>query len=472
MKLFNTLTRKIEDVKPIDDRNIKMYICGPTVYNSPTLGNLRTYISEDLLRRALKYEGYKVEEVMNITDIEDKIIRDSAKEGIDPENMTKLKEFTKKYEDIFLENLGALNIEPVEYMPHATDEKMIARMIMIISELLKKGVAYKSDDGSIYFSICKFKDYGKLSGLEKRDVKAGARVAQDEYDKENAQDFALWKAAKAGEPSWDAPFGKGRPGWHIECTAMSTMILGDTIDIHGGGIDLIFPHHENEIAQSEAYTGKKFVNTWFHTGHLHINGQRMGKSLGNFYTLDDLSKFRATPTAYRFLCLQAHYRDTMNFTEESITAGQITYDNLRKDIAMLLLAIATKNTGKNIKGLYDILEETKIEFDLAVEEDLNIPKALAEVFKFLNIINAESGRNFSAKNAKEILNFLNNTDLIFGLGFDKISLELPADYLKLAKDREQARKVKDWAKSDEIRTKLEEADFIVEDTAMGQLIFK
>lgn len=410
MRLYNTLTRKVEELKTNEPNKIKMYICGPTVYNAPTLGNLRTYISEDILRRTLEFLGYQVEETMNITDIEDKIIRDSKAQGI------KFDELTAKYEKIFLENLKALNIEEVEHTPHATNPKVIAKMVEVIESLLEKGFAYISEDGSVYFSIDKYDNYGKLSGLENREVKAGARVAQDEYEKENAQDFALWKAAKDDEPSWDGPKGiKGRPGWHIECTAMSIMTLGETIDIHGGGIDLIFPHHENEIAQSEAYTDKKFVNTWFHTGHLLINGQRMGKSLGNFYTLDDLvEKFNVNPLVFRLLCLQAHYRDSLNFTENSINDSYAAYDNL----VGFSTRLNTFNSTEGISELEKLITELKENFKNSLSDDLNTPKALASVFDFINTINKAA--NVSKSDAKMVKELMVEIDSVLGLNLESI----------------------------------------------------
>lgn len=468
MKIYNTLTKQVEDFKPLLSNKVKMYICGPTVYNVPTLGNLRTYINEDLLRRSLKYLGYEVEEVMNITDIEDKIIRDSKAQKI------QYTELTAKYEKVFLDNLKALNVESVEHMPHATDSKVIEKMIEIISTLLEKGVAYKSEDGSVYFSIDNYQKYGKLSGLDKREVKAGARVAQDEYDKENAQDFALWKAAKTGEPSWEAPFGKGRPGWHIECTAMSLMNLGETIDIHGGGIDLIFPHHENEIAQSEAYTNKKFVNYWFHTGHLLINGQRMGKSLNNFYTLEDLKeKFNVEPLALRMLSLQSHYRDSLNFTEQSIQAAQNTIDNLRGFITRL----NTFDSSENFNNLDKIIIQLKQDFTKAISEDLNIPKALAHIFEFISKVKKE--KNISKSDASKIKDLILEFDNVLGLELKDIKAVSGIKILKTDISTRVVTNVefvdeiflkyrlakfnKDFDASDKLREELKENNWIVED---------
>ena len=317
MKLYNTLTKEKNEFIAQETKTVKMYVCGPTVYNYSHIGNLRTYINTDILRRFLKFSGYKVIEVMNITDIDDKTIKKAADENIPIKNVT------QKYEKYFLEDLNNLDIELPEKLPHATDKEVIEEIIKITKVLLDKKIAYKSEDGSVYFSVKKFKDYGKLSGIDLAGIKDGARVSQDEYDKDDAQDFVLWKKSKESEPSWETPFGKGRPGWHIECSAMSTKYLGDTLDIHAGGVDLIFPHHENEIAQSETYTGKKFVNYWFHCGHLMVEREKMSKSLGNIYTLHEMSKkYQVEPLALRMLSLMSHYRETLNFTEKSIKQAQ------------------------------------------------------------------------------------------------------------------------------------------------------
>lgn len=460
MKLYNTLTKKKEELRPIKKGVVSIYNCGPTVYNTPTVGNLRTYINVDILRRTLKFSGLKVKEAMNITDIEDKIIRDSKKRGIG------YKELTAKYEKAFLDDLRKLNIEPPEYLPRATEE--IPEMIKIIEKLLKSGYAYKSEDGSVYFSINKFKNYGKLSGLNKREVKAGARVAQDEYEKENAQDFALWKAKKEGEPSWKAPFGEGRPGWHIECSAMSTKYLGKTIDIHAGGVDLVFPHHENEIAQSEAYTGKKFVNTWFHGEHLLINGERMGKSLNNFYTLEDLSKkFGTEPLAFRMLCLSSHYRDKLNFTDKSIQDAQNTLDHLREFMIRLSLK---EGNGSGTK-LVGTAENSLEIFKKALFDDISTPRALAGIFKLIKTVNAT--KSISAAELNTVLQSMKQFDSVLGLGLDEIKVaKVPTDIQKMAVEREDARKSGNFDLADKLRVSIEKLGYIIEDSADGPIIRK
>lgn len=458
MKLYNTLTRKKEEFKPLKKGVISIYNCGPTVYDNPTIGNLRTYINVDILRRTFEYNGYKVKEVMNITDIEDKIIRDSKKLKVPYTNIT------KKYEKAFLAEIEKLNIEPVEKMPRATEE--IPVMIKMVEKLLKSGYAYKSDDGSIYFSIKKFKDYGKLSGLSKREVRPGARVAQDEYDKDNAQDFALWKAKRDDEPYWKASFGEGRPGWHIECSAMSTKYLGSTIDIHSGGVDLIFPHHENEIAQSEAYTGKEFVRYWFHGEHLLIDGKRMGKSQGNAYTLSDLrDKFGVEPLAYRMLCCIAHYRDKLNFTEKSICDAQNTLNNLRS----FLLKISVINKEGEGNRLVKKIEKSKREFMKYISDDLSMPKAIAVLFDLIRAVNKT--KDLNSKEAGKARETILDFDNVLGLGLSDVKvIHIPDEIYHLAVKREDSRKAGNYVEADKLRVKIEKAGYSIEDTEDGPLL--
>ncbi len=448
MKIYNTLTKKKEEFKTESGKEVKMYVCGPTVYDHAHLGNLRTYISTDLLRRFLKFEGYKLNEVMNITDIDDKTIRKSQ------EDNTPIKNVTQKYEKLFLDDLKKLNIELPEKMPHATDKEVMAQTIKIIETLLSKEIAYKSDDGSVYFSVKKFKNYGKLSSIDLSGIKDGARVAQDEYDKENAQDFVLWKAAKEGEPNWETPFGLGRPGWHIECSAMSTKYLGETIDIHAGGVDLVFPHHENEIAQSEAYTGKQFVKYWFHGEHLMIEGQKMSKSLGNIYTLDEMDqKYNVEPLAFRMLVLMSHYRERLNFTKESIEQTQNTLDNLRQ---FTLKNLETERQSKLSP------EEAEKAFEEALNDDLATPKALSILFDYIKSVNIKQAYG------QNVYEFLLHLDKFLGLGLDKVkSTTVPETIKKLVVEREKARETEDWAKSDELRAKINSLGFEVEDTPEG-----
>ena len=312
IKLFNTLSGKKEMFKPFKGKTAQIYTCGPTVYNYAHLGNLRTYVFEDILRRALEINGYKIKQITNITDVEDKIIKKARQEK------KEISQITRPYEKIFFEDLEKLNIEKAERYPRATEH--IKEIINLISVLMKKGFAYQVEDKSVYFKISKFKNYGKLSRLKKR--RAVGRIDSDEYKKDDVQDFVLWKSAKSNEPFWSSPWGAGRPGWHIECSAMSMKYLGKTLDIHAGGVDLIFPHHENEIAQSEAATGKKFSKFWIHGEHLLVDGEKMSKSLGNIFTLRDFEKNNVNFLAFRYLLLGTHYRKKLNFTWQSLKAAQ------------------------------------------------------------------------------------------------------------------------------------------------------
>jgi cysteinyl-tRNA synthetase len=457
MKLYNTETRKKEEIV---GKQIKMYACGPTVYDRAHIGNLRTYINLDVLKRSLIYLGYDVKHVMNITDIEDKIIANSQEKGIS------CQELSGKCEKLFWLDLDKLNVSQPDEAPHATDPKVVAEMVKIISKLVADGFAYKADDGSIYFSVHKFKDYGKLSHLDKKGIKPGARVAQDEYDKENPQDFALWKVSKDGEPSWKGPLGiVGRPGWHIECSAMSMLYLGETIDIHGGGVDLVFPHHENEVAQSEAYTGKPFVKHWFHGEHLLVNGKKMSKSLGNLYSLDELVKeYSVDPLALRMLCLQSGYRDKLNFTGQSIKDAQHTLNNLRNFI--------TRTSQMDGDGLDTVVSENielaRKEFRTALEDDMNTARALAVIFDFITDTNKLLETN--RKGAKEILNFIAETDEVLGLNLSPEKAD--AEVQKLFSEYQKAKKDKDWAKSDELRNKIALLGWIAEDTKCESILRK
>lgn len=463
MKLYNTLTRTKEEFLKSKSSPLKMYVCGPTVYGNAHIGNLRTYINVDILRRFLKFSGYLVDEVINLTDIEDKIIRAAIEQGVE------INQITDKYTALFLTDLKCLNIEFPEHMPKATDE--IDSMITLVANLLEKGVAYISEDKSVYFSIAKFRDYGKLAKLDFSGLKEGARVDQDEYNKENAQDFVLWKAKKEGEPSWKAPFGEGRPGWHIECSAMSMKYLGETIDIHAGGVDLIFPHHENEIAQSEASTGKKFVDFWFHGEHLMINGQKMSKSLHNIFTLDDvIKKYNVSPMDFRMLCLQAHYREKLNFTDDSIVAAQNALNNLRNFVIRMLTS-----AGRNdiVEEIVPLIKMTSKNFREALDDDLNTPKAISVLFDFIKEVNKFPTQYFSITEAKLVLEFVYDIDRVLGLDLNKVKAETGnAKVDVLLKDREGARSVKNWKRSDEIRNEINKLGFDVEDTTNGQVLKK
>lgn len=447
MKLFNTLSRSYEEINPLKDK-VTIYTCGPTVYDRAHIGNLRTYLFEDLMKRALQSAGFKTRHVMNITDIDDKTIKKSH--GI----MTDHEKLTREYEEAFFEDLYSLNITRADVVTRAT--AYIDEMVALVQQLLESGYAYRSEDGSIYFAIDKFKHYGKLSGLDKEGIKAGARVKQDEYDKENPADFALWKAwdEADGEIYWDTPLGKGRPGWHIECSAMAGKELGETIDIHAGAVDLIFPHHENEIAQSEAKSGKQFARYWIHGEHLLVDNQKMSKSLQNFYTMQDIIDKGFDPLDFRYLCLQAHYRTKLNFTWASMTAAR----NARLRLARIASELSEPAKAVDFEANHgkDYLQM----FKERIEDDLNMPEALAVMWEMLRDDNLDE----SIK--RSILYEIDGT--ILGLGLDQVSEEeVPSVIQNWLLDRAKAKDAKDYDTADQLRQKIEESGWCVEDSPGG-----
>ncbi|MBI3342308.1 cysteine--tRNA ligase [Candidatus Curtissbacteria bacterium] len=438
MRIYNHLAHKVENFEPIEPNQVGLYTCGPTVYDFVHIGNWRTYVFEDILKRVLQFNEHNVVHVMNFTDIDDKIIKRAKEQNVE---FTKL---TQKYEEAFREDLGKLNILPADFYTRATE--YIAQMIELIERLLKKGAAYKAEDG-IYFSVEKFPDYGKLSGLSKGNLKKGARVNDDLYDKEAWSDFALWKFEKPGEPSWEAPFGRGRPGWHIECSAMSIDKLGEHFDIHCGGIDLLFPHHENEIAQAEAATGAKFVNYWVEGEHLLVDGEKMSKSLNNFYKLSDIVAKGFDPLALRYLFMTAHYRSKLNFTWESLEAVQSALDNIRDLVA-----------SSKEDGVGEVNADHFREFSNAVGDDLNMPRAIAALWSLL-----KSDLAHDSKYAT-ILKF----DQILGLELDKVEMvPLPVGAQELIKKRELLRKEGKFEESDKAREDLAGMGLEIEDTPEG-----
>ncbi len=456
IKLYNTLTRKKEIFKPIKKSEVSMYSCGPTVYDFAHIGNFRNYVFVDLLKRYLEYKGYKVKHVMNITDIDDKTIRNSAKEGVT------LKEFTEKYTKEFFKDIETLNIKKADIYPKATEH--VRDMIEFTKVLIKKGYAYEKL-GSVYFSIKKFKDYGKLSKVDLSQMKAGARVDLDEYEKENPGDFTLLKRSKLDEIKrgiyYDTEFGKVRPGWHLECSVMSMKYLGQTFDIHCGGVDLIFPHHENEIAQSEAYSGKKFVNYWIHNEHLIVNGKKMSKSLGNFYTLRDLLKTGYDPMAIRYLLLSTHYRTKLNFTFESLKAAKNTIDKLNNFIFLL----KTMNGEREI-NIDELLNETRAAFEEKMDDDLNISEALAIIFDFIKDINK---LKLTKKEANKAIRLMKEFNKVLGIIDFNEKEDIPEEIKKLIKERNKARKNKDWEKADKIREELRKKGIELIDTKEGTI---
>jgi cysteinyl-tRNA synthetase len=458
-RFFNSLTREKEKFVPIEKGKVKMYTCGLTVYDFGHIGNYRAFIFEDLVRRWLEYRGFKVTQVMNLTDVDDKAINASIK------NKVPLKEYTERYTRAFFEDVATLNIEKAEYYPKATEH--IPEMVTLITKLIEKGYAYKGEDGSIYFEVSKFKDYGKLANIKVENLKLGARVKADEYAKEEAQDFALWKTwnKEDGDVFWEAPFGKGRPGWHIECSAMSMKYLGETLDIHCGGVDNLFPHHENEIAQSEAATGKRFVNYWLHNEHLLIEGRRMAKSLGNYYTVRDLAAKGYDPKAIRYLLLATHYRQQINFTFEGLEAAKNTLGRLTNFVHRLLDADG-KGSGEQLKLLVGHVQNG---FENAMDDDLNISVALAALFDFIrDVNNLIDGNMLNKEEAHEVYSLMLRFDKVLGvIGEIKKEEKLTKEAEELIRRREEARKAKDWKTADDIRQQLKAMGILIEDTSQG-----
>ena len=453
LQFYNTLTREKETFAPLDKNEVRMYTCGPTVYNYAHIGNYRAYISADILKRVLRYSGYKVKHIMNLTDVDDKTIRDSQKEK------KGLKEFTEFYTEKFYEDIKSLNILAPDNFTKATDN--IKEMVDLTQKLLSKGIAYKSEDNSIYFDIKKFKNYGKLShlNLENQKENASGRMKNDEYDKENAQDFALWKAwdEKDGDVFWQTDLGKGRPGWHIECSAMSMKFLGEELDIHTGGVDLIFPHHENEIAQSEGATGKQFVKYWIHNEWVLVDSKKMAKSFHNFYILRDLMEKGIDPIAYRFWLLMANYRTRVNFVWEALEGAETALKRLYN----LYIDLGAK--------VGNVHEEYKNKFSEYLADDLDTPRALALLWDVMKDENMSS-----ADKKATILDF----DKVLGLDFEGfwkkiLKEEAPTvEVLKLINEREQARLDKDFKKSDELRKEINSLGYEIKDTDEGQKISK
>ena len=460
MQFVNTLSRSKETFTPLTAGEVRMYTCGPTVYDFAHIGNFRAYMFEDLLRRHLKCSGYRVTQVMNLTDIDDKTIRASREQGIP------LAQHTQVFKDAFFADLATLRIERAEFYPAATAH--IPEMIALIARLLEKGVAYQSDDKCVYFSIAKFPQYGRLARLDLQELKAGARVAQDEYEKESASDFALWKAwdEQDGAVGWDAPWGKGRPGWHIECSAMSMKYLGETFDIHTGGVDNIFPHHEDEIAQSEAATGKRFVNYWLHCAHLMVEGRKMSKSLGNFYTLRDILAKGYTGREVRYLLLSAHYRQPLNFTFDGLQAARSALqrlDDLRAKLAERRAAPDPQPLHDHVRSAVAAMQH---DWAAALDDDLNISPALASLFAVVHQANVwlQDGA-LSSSDADHILRLLDDTDRVLAAAPEAAAA--PAEVLRLVEERTTARREKNWTRSDEIRAALAALGFTVEDTPAG-----
>ncbi len=475
---YNTLTKKKERFRPRRDREVRMYNCGPTVYDYAHIGNFRSYVFADTLRRYLEHRNYKVLQVMNLTDVDDKTIRGARREGLT------LREYTDRYAKAFFEDIKALNILPAKSYPRATE--MIQEMVEFIKVLIKKGHAYRGEDG-IYFDISSFPSYGKLSGIEIKNLKAGARVRQDEYDKENAQDFALWKFwdENDGDVYWETEFGKGRPGWHIECSVMSMKELG-TLDIHTGGVDLIFPHHENEIAQSEAFLGKPFVKYWMHNEHLLVEGRKMSKSLGNFFTLRDLLKKGHDPMAIRYLLLSAHYRAKLNFTENALRSAENTVNRLRRFVEDLSFYSSKR---KNNPAIEKAIRKAFQGFERAMDDDLNVPEALPFLFDFVSeVTSLMNSGEMSSADARKAYEAMMDFNFILGLDLNRIAREAKRESVMLGGrefrirysgieideeikqkiiERERFRLSRQWKEADRIRESLRRKGIVLEDEDNG-----
>jgi cysteinyl-tRNA synthetase len=460
LRLLNTYTRKLQKFAPLKKNTVRMYTCGPTVWDYAHIGNFRTYVFQDVLRRYLEFKGYKVTQVTNITDVDDRTIRQSKETGVT------LNEYTRKYEEAYLADLEALNIERAEHYPRATEH--IDEMVALVKKLIRRGFAYEAE-GSVYFDISKFKAYGRLSGVRMDELKAGARIDSDKYSKDEARDFALWKGWRPedGDVFWETAIGKGRPGWHLECSAMSMKYLGPTFDIHSGGEDLIFPHHENEIAQSEAATGKRFVRFWLHSRMLLVEGRKMAKSSGNFFTLRDLLSKGHDPLAVRYLLLSAHYRAQLNFTEEALADAGKAVEALRGTYRRIN-SIERTSRHSNAQ-LRDVLSREKREFEGAMDDDLNTPRALAAMHRAARAVNrAIDQGEVSAKDAAAIHQLFSDLDKVVGiLGGEAKTEELPEEAGRLIRERDQARANRDWATADTLRKQLLAMGIVVEDTPSG-----
>jgi len=466
MLIYNSLSRTKEQIIPLEEGHVRFYTCGPTVYNFAHIGNFRAYTFEDILRRVLLFNGYRVTQVMNLTDVDDKTIRGALEAGVS------LQEFTRPFIDAFFDDLARLNIQPAEFYPAATDH--VPEMIALIEKLFERGLAYQTDDGSIYFNVAKFKDYGKLSRLDRANLQVGSRVAQDEYEKENYGDFALWKGwdENDGDVVWDSPWGRGRPGWHLECSAMSMKYLGETFDLHTGGIDNLFPHHENEIAQTEGATGKPFVRYWMHCAHLQVNGEKMSKSLGNFFTLRDLLEKGWSGREIRYVLINGHYRQPLNFTFKALDAARSSLARIDGCVDALSELAGTTAAGAVPAAVAKTLED----FTAAVNADPGMPEAFAALFALVRESNSLMSRQeLTPAEATATLGVFDKMDSVMGLvrfGRQAKEAAVPAEIEALLEERAAARAAKDWASSDRIRDQIAALGWEVRDSKKGQKVRK
>ncbi len=457
IRFHNTLGGRIEPFIPLVPGHVGLYTCGPTVYNYPHIGNYRAYVFEDLLKRFLLFSGFKVTHVMNITDVDDKTILGAERLG------QTLQEYTQVYTQAFFEGSATLRIMPADVYPRATEH--IPEMAALIRGLLDKGYAYYRE-GSVYFSIAKFQGYGKLSRIRLDDLEPGRRSDADEYEKENVHDFALWKAPKEGEPFWETDLGPGRPGWHIECSAMSSKYLGETFDIHCGGMDNIFPHHENEIAQSEAFTGKPFVRTWMHCHHLVVDGEKMSKSKGNQYTLMDLVAAGVDPLDLRFLLLATHYRKMLNYTSDALAQAGASRRRLLDFLYELEhRSFPASGTGT---GIASVLGRAREGFQAGLSDDLNISESLSALFEMVREVNTlVASGELDAKGAGDAAAFVRGLDEVLAILPPKAEEALPAAMASKIEARQKARRDRDFALADRLRDELLREGIVLEDTKDG-----
>lgn len=458
IKFYDTFQAKVREFKPLDPKTVTLYTCGPTVYNYAHIGNFRTFVFEDLLRRFLEFKGFNVRHVMNITDVDDKTIAGAVREK------KTLAEYTAFYTAAFLEDMKTLGMLSPKIQPLATDS--IPAILALVEKLLDRDYAYVADDGSVYYRIGKFGNYGRLSKKKLDGNIAGARVDVDEYEKEEGADFVLWKAANEGEPSWDSPWGKGRPGWHIECSAMCMAHLGETVDIHAGGEDLVFPHHENEIAQSEAATGKPFVNFWLHAKHLLVNGEKMSKSKGNFFTLRDLLAKGQDPIAIRFALLSVHYRHSLNFTFEGLKEAGEVIRKLDDCYWQCLSRMCVLDLPERFEKEEILAGAISADMERSLEDDLNVAGFIAYMLEHVTSLN-KSLPAMGRANLEGCVKFFRELDALLGLDIAAVD-SIPADIKTALGQYAEARKVKDFSKSDRLRKEIEGAGWLVKDGRPGE----
>ena len=481
LKLYNTLTRQKEEFSPLKPPVVTMYTCGPTVYGPGHIGHARSYITFDVLKRVLRQNGFSLKHVLNITDVHDDMIKEANRRE------TTIFELADKYISEFQQELKDLNIQPADFYPRVTE--VIPEIIEMVKALVDKGYAYVTEEGSVYFQVSKFENYGRLSGVRLEEAVTGTRIETDKYDRQSPSDFALWKAQKPGEPFWNSPWGKGRPGWHIECSVMAKKFLGEVIDIHAGAMDLKFPHHENEIAQSEAVSGVPFARFWIHAGLLDVEGQKMSRSLGNVYTLEDLRDHGFTPSAFQYLTLMTHYRSKLNFTWEGLEAAQNALKRLRREVGNLKLETGNLKLegnleARNSNGIGSSLQppasfrasspesqasEYRDRFLTAINDDLNLPQALAVVWDLVKVSRSDVVAQFTARR------LLQEFDEVLGLKLScgvKEEAEVPEEVLQLVEEREKHRLAGHFGESDRRRQKILELGYTVEDTPAGPKVRK